>query len=198
MGNTGTERDHMKRLMTSLLCLCALMLSACAQAPSTASDPVAELALSIRSLGPDVDPVEARRAAELSYSHAAQLARDYAVTDPPILHNTKVNAGLRERGLCYHYAEDMQARLDQEGFESLTILRAIAEPRNAFRIEHSSPVIAARGGDIYDGIVLDAWRHGGALFWAPTVEDTRYDWEPRMDVLRRKQERRVASGEVTG
>ena len=188
----------MKRLITSLILLGTLMLAGCAQAPNTSRDPVAKLALSIQSLGPDVDPAEAHRAAELSYAHATQLAQDYGVTDLPLLHNTKVNAGLRDRGLCYHYAEDMQARLDQEGFETLTILRAIAEPQSAFRIEHSSPVIAARGDDIYDGIVLDAWRHGGKLFWAPTVEDSRYKWEPRMDVLRRKQERRMARGEVTG
>jgi len=98
--------------------------------------------------------------------------------------------------LCFHYATDMQARLEQEGFKTLEILRAIAEPTKAFHfIDHSTAVIAARGDGIYDGVVLDAWRYGGDLFWSPTVEDTRYGWEPRMQVLERK---RAAAGLVAG
>ena len=188
----------MKRLISSLILLGTLALAGCAPPLVATQDPVSDLTQAIQSLGADVDPDEARRAAEISYSYATQLAQDYGVTTAPLVHNSKVNAGIKDRGLCYHYAEDMQARLNREGFETLVMLRAIAEPKVAFLIDHSTAVIAPRGNDIYGGIVLDAWRHSGDLFWSPTVEDTRYNWDPRSEVLRRKQERRVAREAVAG
>ncbi|MVO16325.1 hypothetical protein GO984_10940 [Rhodobacteraceae bacterium CY05] len=188
----------MKRLISIMIGFGALMLSGCAAPVATSNDPVGELTLAIQALDPDVDPVEARRAAEISYSYSTRLAQDYGVTTAPLVHNSKVNAGIKDRGLCYHYAEDMQTRLNQEEFKTLVMLRAIAEPKVAFLIDHSTAVIAARGNDIYDGVVLDAWRNGGELFWSPTVEDTRYNWEPRMRVLERKWEERVAREAVAG
>lgn len=186
----------MKSLLTTIMLLAASLLSACATGPAASGDDVAELARALQSLDSNVDPAEARRAAEIAYDHSARLAVQYNVTTSPIVHNTLVNTGVKERGICVHYAEDMQARLNQENFQTLTMLRAIAEPRNGFRIDHSTAVIAPKGADIYGGIVLDPWRYGGKLFWSPTSEDARYDWEPRMKVLRRKYERRVARGEA--
>ncbi|MGR3761552.1 hypothetical protein ACUXV3_15670 [Roseobacteraceae bacterium NS-SX3] len=186
------------RIACLIFALCTLALAACGAPPSATQGDVGRLAAAMRSLGPEVDPEEARRAAEIAYSYGAQLAQDYEVTTAPILHNTKVNTGLKERGLCVHYAEDMEARLKQENFRTLTLLRAIAEPKSEFRIDHSTAVIAAKGGGIYDGIVLDPWRYGGALFWSPTTEDTRYNWEPRMKVLQRKYQRRLAREAVAG
>ena len=188
----------MKRLITPFILMGVLVLAGCGAPIDTSNDPVGDLAREIQSLDPAVDPAEARRAAEISYSHATQLALDYEVTTTPILHNAKVNTGLKERGLCFHYAIDMQARLEQEEFKTLVMLRAIAEPKTDFNIDHSTAIIAARGDDIYDGVVLDPWRYGGDLFWSLTTEDTRYNWEPRLDVLRRKGERLVARNAVSG
>jgi len=182
----------MKYFLAAVMALGLALLTGCAQPLEHRSNPVAELAQAIEALDPSVDPQEARRAAEISYSYSAHLAQSYGVTTAPLVHNSKVNAGLKERGLCYHYAEDMQVRLNQEGFQTLTMLRAIAEPRNPLFIDHSTTVIAANGSGIYEGIVLDAWRHGGQLFWVPTLEDKRYDWEPREKVLLRKRARRLS------
>ncbi|NVK14524.1 MAG: hypothetical protein HWE35_10115 [Rhodobacteraceae bacterium] len=188
----------MKSLIAPLILLAAAALAGCASAPSATGNDVEELALALQSMDPQVDPAEARRAAEIAYSHSARLAEQYDVTTSPIIHNTLVNSGVKERGICVHYAEDMQARLNQENFRTLTMLRAIAEPKNEFRIDHSTAVIAAKGDGIYQGIVLDPWRYGGKLYWSATTEDPRYDWEPRMKVLRRKYERRVAKEAAAG
>lgn len=138
------------------------------------------------SLDPNVDPNEARRAAEVAYTYPPQLAKAYEITDPPLIHNAKVNNGSRPRGICVHWAEDMEARLKKENFKTLQIHRAIADPDNPFRIDHSTAVISARGDNMYDGLVLDPWRTGGSLHWAPVREDTRYNWAPRSEVLRKK------------
>lgn len=147
---------------------------------------VAALEAGILALGPDVDPEEARRAAEITYAYTRELALRYEITDPPLIHNTKVNMGLRPRGLCWHWAEDLQKRLNAEGFESLEMHRAIANADNEFRIDHSTAIISARGDTFDEGVVLDPWRFGGVLFWSPLLEDERYEWVERSVVLRNR------------
>ncbi|MCB4456138.1 hypothetical protein [Leisingera sp. McT4-56] len=188
----------MKSFFASLMMLAAAALAGCTAAPTATRNDVEALSLALQSMGPEVDPGEARRAAEIAYSYSAQLAEQYDVTTSPIIHNTLVNSGVKDRGVCVHYAEDMEARLNQENFRTLSMLRAIAEPKSDFRIDHSTAVIAAKGGGIYEGIVLDPWRYGGKLYWSATTEDPRYDWEPRLKVLRRKYERRMAKEAAAG
>ncbi len=174
-----------------LLVICGVLaLTACAQQPKVVSqNDIDMLAIELRGLGADVDPEEANRAAQIAYTYSLQLAEEYNVTDNPIIHNAKVNNGLRERGICVHWAEDIEKRLKAEGFETLEVHRAIAEG-NEFRIDHSTAVISRRGDSFEEGVVLDPWRYGGLLYWAPTLEDSKYFWEPQMEVLERKHQRR--------
>ena len=93
------------------LCIFAVFIltTGCAIQPKTgvpAASPseVAALADSIHSLGPKVDPQEAKTAAQAAFEHAQHLSVLYQVTDAPLIHNTKVNLGLRNRGLCWHWA----------------------------------------------------------------------------------------------
>lgn len=178
------------------IALAALAIGGCAAKPTVDRNGIGALAAQLRSLGPEVDPAEAERAARIAYEYSAQLAQEYEITDHPIIHNTKVNMGLRKRGLCVHWAEDMQKRLNQENFRTLTMHRAIAEPKNEFRIDHSTAVISRRGDSMYDGVVLDPWREGGRLFWSPTRADSRYDWRPQMEVLYEKYQRKQAQQPV--
>ena len=141
----------------------------------------------------DVDPVEAARAATIAFDHTRTLAIQYEITDPPLVHNTKVNLGLKPRGLCWHWAEDMENRLNAEGFKTLQMNRAIAEGRGV-RIDHSTAIISAAGDGFTRGVVLDPWRNGGELFFAPVVEDTRYFWEAREVVLGRRRDLREVAG----
>lgn len=165
-----------------------IMLAACAPPPPAEQSDVEALAVAIRALGPDVDPEEAARAARISYAYTYQLSREYQITDPPLVHNTKVNMGLKPRGLCWHWAEDMEKRLRAEGFRTLDLHRAIANADKEYLIDHSTTLISAKGDDMFAGIVLDPWRKGGRLFWSRTLEDTRYTWVPRDVVLDRRRE----------
>nr|WP_170784670.1 hypothetical protein [Ruegeria lacuscaerulensis] len=175
-------------MIRSLLCVLTLaVLGACASAPPPSADDVQRLAAEIRGLGPGVDPDEANRAAQIAYAYTAQLAQEYEITDPPLIHNAKVNKGLKPRGLCWHWAEDIERRLDQEQFQTLEIHRAIANADNPFRIDHSTSIISRKGETMYDGVILDPWRYGGVLFWSPLPEDTRYDWVPRETVLEKRR-----------
>ena len=181
-----------KPMIWALTTLAILGLGACSSAPPARSDDVARLAAQIQALGPEVDPDEAQRAARITYAYTAQLAQEYQITDPPLIHNAKVNKGLRPRGLCWHWAEDIERRLKQERFRTLTLHRAIANADNPFRIDHSTAIISRRGDSMYDGVVLDPWRYGGVLFWSPLREDTRYEWVPRDIVLEKRRQEQLA------
>ena len=172
--------------------LALVVLAACATPPPQTGDEVQRLAAEIRTLGPGIDPEEADRAARVAYTYTAQLAKEYQITDPPLIHNTKVNQGLRPRGLCWHWAEDIERRLKQEHFETLTLHRAIANADNPFRIDHSTAIISRAGDSMYEGVVLDPWRYGGVLFWSPLSDDSRYDWVPRDVVLEKRRLEQVA------
>jgi len=166
-------------------------VAACAQAPGPNGPPpgtpqdVAQLAQAIQQLGPNVDPQEAQRAAQVTYAYTHQLAQEYQITDPPLIHNTKVNIGTKPRGLCWHWARDIELRLRRENFETLDLHRAVANHNNV-RLEHSTAIISSKGDALHDGIILDPWRKGGVLFWSAVREDTRYDWYSRDQVLAEK------------
>jgi hypothetical protein len=181
--------------MRNLACLLSLLtvlgLAGCATAPTDVTSrgeggQVAALAAAIRDLGPGVDAEEAARAARISYTHTDRLARAYRITDPPLIHNMKVNMGLRPRGLCWHWAHDMEKRLAREGFETLELHRAVANADNPFRLEHSTVIVSRRGDSLWQGIVLDPWREGGTLHWTPVQADTRFDWRPRHEILTKR------------
>ena len=167
--------------------LTMLIVSGCGVArpdgpPPAEPHEVAQLAQEIRALGPEVDSAEADRAARVTYDYTYQLSREYQITDPPLIHNTKVNLGLRPRGVCWHWAHDIEERLKQENFRTLDLHRAVANSDN-IRLEHSTAIISRRGDAFDQGIILDPWRKGGVLFWSPVLADSRYKWRPRDEVL---------------
>lgn len=170
------------------------VLAACSaptqQSPGPAApQDVIELTRAIQALGPEVDPEEAARAARIAYEHTYTLALQYQITDPPLIHNTKVNMGLRPRGLCWHWAEDIETRLAQEDFQTLDLHRAIANHDKPLRIEHSTTIVSRAGDGMFDGIVVDPWRLGGVLTWVHTDEDPDYTWHAREDVFAYKRAR---------
>ena len=177
-------------VLRGMLAGAMLLLAACAAPPPPQPEEVSRLAAAIKGLGPEVDPEEADRAAKMAYRHTHDLALEYQITDPPIVHNTKVNMGLKPRGLCWHWARDMEDRLEAENFQTLDLHRAVANADNAFRLEHSTAIISARGDAYHAGIVLDPWRKGGRLTWVGVREDRMYDWEPRNEVVARALERK--------
>ena len=187
------------RFLLSLIALMGtLLLSGCGGPPEgLGQDKPAEIAgltAEILKLGPGIDPVEARRAAEIGILYPGELAIAYEIEDPPLIHNFKVNRGIKPRGLCREWADDMEARLAVEEFRTLTLHRAIANADNPLLIDHST-VVVSRAGDPWDeGVVFDPWRYGGTLFWAPVAEDTRYPWRAREDVFADRREWRASRG----
>ena len=172
--------------------IAASLIGGCAATPTVDQNSVSQLAMEIQALGSDVDPQEAEQAARIAHSYSLQLAQEYQITDPPLIHNAKVTNGFRERGLCNHWTEDLNKRLKQERFDTLTLHWAISPP-TTFRIIHHTVIVSAGEDTMYDGIVLDPWRYGGTLFWSQTQADERFNWRPRLEVREELIRKRAAS-----
>ena len=157
--------------------------------PFVEQEQIRDLQLAIMALDDTVDSGEARHAATIAIQYPRQLAKEYEISDPPLVHNMKVNLGSKPRGLCIHWTADLLARLQAEHFHTLDFHWGIANYDNTFRLEHSTVIISARGGSLDDGIVLDPWRYGGELFWSATLEDPVYQWYPQADIHARKRAR---------
>lgn len=138
--------------------------------------PAAEgLSQAIVALGPGVDPSEAERAASVVVRRSGELEAEYGRAGSPRLHNLFVNVGLRHRGLCCHFAEDLIEALRSLGLQTLDVHWVVSRHGDPLR-EHSSVVVAPSGRDWREGLVIDAWRSGGRVFWTGVTED-RYPWQ---------------------
>ena len=194
-------RPLLTRLLLPLL---GCLLQACATSnpllelpPFVEQQRIDELQQAILSLDEDIDRDEARRAATIAIEYPLELAREYQITDSPLMHNMLVNLGIKPRGLCIDWTRDMITRLREERFRSLELHWGIANYERMFLIEHSTAIISARGQTLRQGLVLDPWRNGGNLFWSKTDEDPGYRWHPQAEVLADKRERKALADNRT-
>ncbi|WP_418591989.1 hypothetical protein [Ponticoccus sp. (in: a-proteobacteria)] len=170
-----------------------------AEGRSTEEAKIAALTRRLLDLGPNVSSEEAARAARIAVMEPLDWAVEWQVTDPPLLHNTKVNNGLRPRGLCKDWADDLEMHMRAQRFQTLDLHRAIANSRNV-RLEHSTLILSAKGDPMEKGLVLDPWRQGqGRLYYVGVTEDPRYEWDRRADVFAwKRQWQDEARAEIRG
>lgn len=135
---------------------------------------IQSLKASLSALAPIVREEEAQLAAQCAIEYSRQLAEEYRVVRPPLLHNFLVNMRLKKRGLCFQWAEDLLAQLRSLNLTTLDLHWGIA--RAGTPREHNSVVITAHGEPFEHGLVLDPWRRSGHLSLAPVVGD-KYPWE---------------------
>jgi hypothetical protein len=100
------------------------------------------------------------------------------------MRNTKVNIRLGPRGLWFQWADDIEARLRQENFQTLDLHRATANTEPIL-IDHPVKIVSRWGDDLFHGVVLDGWRNGGRLFWSKTLERRRYTRVPHKVVFKK-------------
>lgn len=136
---------------------------------------IAQLTDALLALGPNIDHEQAAMLADTAVHYSLQQVANYRLTRPPLAHNMLVNAGLKPRGLCIHWTEDLLTRLHQLGTSSFELWWGVAERPTPFHVEHSTVVVTARGTPFSSGLVLDGWRNSGWLYWAPVAAD-KYTW----------------------
>lgn len=134
---------------------------------------IAALTRDLLALGPGVTEEEAGRFARTAILSARRLATEYRAVRPAWAQNILVNWGLKPRGLCYQWAEDLHRCLAPLPHRQLA-LRPVVARRGTSR-EHNALVVFLVHRPPESGLVLDAWRHGGRLYWAPLRVD-KYPW----------------------
>lgn len=169
------------RLIGQGVAVLAWVMTGCQSAPSPprqATDLRSEsaaLASALSGLSPTVDPSEAERAARLIVTTVEAQRLAVGLDGGPRRRNVAINLGLADWGLCWHWTELLGRRLHQESWRTLDLHWACAHAGSNLR-EHNAVVIAARGQEFADGLVVDPWRHGGRLKWIRVAED-RYPWQ---------------------
>jgi hypothetical protein len=150
--------------------------------PEPTSTRQAELTRMVVQMDRSVDPVEAGRLAREALTFSRELASRYRVTTTPWVHNFLVNVGLRDRGLCYQWADDLMVHLQRLHLKTLTFYPVGAHIGEYWR-EHNAIVVMPRDRFLPLGraIVLDPWRFGGRLFFASVAHDRKYRWQLRKD-----------------
>jgi hypothetical protein len=139
---------------------------------------VAALSDDLAALNHHTNSTEAGDLAQTAISYSYRLAEEYRVVRPAVFHNLLVRIGLKDRGLCYQWTEDLMTRLDSMQLKSFQLHWGVAYRGSELR-EHNTVVVTARGQPFEDGIVLDPWRNSGELFWARVKKD-HYPWQERM------------------
>jgi hypothetical protein len=136
---------------------------------------IKDLSKALVALAPDVDPAEAESLSVTAHTTARRLAREYRVALNPEFTVFLVNIGLRKRGWCGHWAQDIGARLKELKLKTLVLHWGAAYAGTSS--ENNCLVVTARNQPFQDGIIIDGWRRAGRLFWCPVKKDDEYEVE---------------------
>src|SRR5437660_5536325 len=144
---------------------------------ATASDErsIKDLAKALTALARDVDPAEAQALSATAHTKARSLKKEYRVVLNPEFTVFLYNIGMRKRGWCGHWAQDIGAELKELKCKTLVLHWGEAYPNTTS--ENNALVVTARNQRFEDGIILDGWRRAGRLFWWPVIKDDEYEME---------------------
>jgi hypothetical protein len=178
--NDSLRRHAVDALLALLIAFlfsgCSAPRSQLAMGEARIDAKVARLHADLKGLGQDTDSAEAGRVAEEAVTYSFRLAEEYRVAAPARWHNLLIQLGFKDRGLCFHWAEDLLKRLQALDLKTYQLHWGVAHPGSELR-EHNSVVITARDQPFEKGLVLDPWRNSGDLYWAAVRQD-RYPWVP--------------------
>ena len=136
---------------------------------------VESLQVELAALNQQANLLEARQLAETAITYSNHLAEEYRLVRPAVLHNVLIRVGLKDRGLCYHWTEDLLKQLQSLDLRTYQVHWGVAHRGSELR-EHNSVVITARGQSFEKGMILDPWRNSGDLYWA-LIKTDRYPWQ---------------------
>ena len=129
----------------------------------------------IISIYPNINKSEAKSLAYEAINHSKHLAKKYETVSPALLQNTLINLGIKERGLCFHYANDLLTFLEKKDYKSFKFVKVVANRGEYF--EHTAFILTDDHIDFKNSIIFDAWRDSGNLFFSKIKNDKKYKWE---------------------
>lgn len=139
------------------------------EVPTKDSANAEALANQLAALSPKVDRNEAKFLAECAYATVARLRQKYRMFGTPIFNNFLVYHGLRKRGYCYQWTEDLLLSLDTLKLKTLEL--HWGESYAGTYRENNCLVVTAKGQPFDRGMILECWRHFGHLRWNLVLSD---------------------------
>lgn len=139
------------------------------QVPKGDSAKAEKLTDELTSLSPRVNREEAKLLAQCAFATVSKLRREYRMFGTPIFNNFLIYHGLRKRGYCYQWSEDLLIALDALRLKSLELHWGEYDP-NTWR-ENNCIVVTAKGQPFNRGIMLECWRHLGHLYFGLVASD---------------------------
>ncbi len=139
------------------------------QVPKNDSAKAEALANQLAALSSRVNWEEAELLAQCAYATVSKLRRQYRMFGTPIFNNFLIYHGIRKRGYCYQWSEDLLIALDRLKLTSLELHWGEYDP-NTWR-ENNCIVVTAKGQPFKRGIMLECWRHLGHLYCGPVAGD---------------------------
>jgi hypothetical protein len=152
-----------------------------------------KLADDLASLSPRVNREEAKLLADCAFATVSKLRREYRMFGTPIFNNFLIYHGLRKRGYCYQWSEDLLIALDTLGIKSLELHWGEYDP-GTWR-ENNCIVVTARGQPFKQGVMLECWRHLGHLYFGPVASD--YEHYVENSAFARRVRDRAAGSKVS-
>ena len=123
----------------------------------------------LAALSSRVNREEAKLLAECAFATVTKLRREYRMFGTPIFNNFLIYHGLRKRGYCYQWSEDLLIAIDALRLKSLELHWGEYDP-NTWR-ENNCIVVTAKGQPFNRGIMLECWRHLGHLYFGLVASD---------------------------
>jgi hypothetical protein len=136
---------------------------------------IKDLSKVLTALAADVNPAEAESLSVTAHTTARRLKREYRVVLNPEFTVFLYNIGMRKRGWCGHWAQDIGADLKELKCKTLVLHWGEAYPGTTS--ENNALVVTARNQPFENGILIDGWRRAGRLFWCPVKKDDEYEVE---------------------
>jgi len=161
------------------LLILASAIAVCVQTASAADEKsIKRFTEAIIKLSPTVDIGEAEQVSVTAHHTARQLAHDYRVVGPPPFQNFLIHMGMRKKGYCWHWSQDIGMRLKELNLKTLELHWGASD--EGTRLESNCIVVTARGQAFNDGYIIDAWRMAGRLCWWPVSKDSTFLWKENM------------------
>ncbi len=126
---------------------------------------------------------EAKWLSDTAQLAAAAIARLNDSCFPNWSGNILINMNWQDRGLCWHYQQDMHRELRRRKLHYFKLGTCVRDKKTIR--EHNCNYIAARQGEWPQAIMLDAWIGNGELSITPAWKLNLKRWEdsPRMTIF---------------
>jgi hypothetical protein len=159
--------------------LLLLFFVACTSTSSPVSQSkVEELTVLLKSLDSSISFKEAKSLSNEIFRETGKLRKKFNPIPQAHFNNFLINTVVKKRGLCYDWSDALYLHFSKKEYASFEF-HLLVSHKGKYFYEHNTLAVAAKGGNVLEGIVIDPWRNSGKLYFSKVGEDKKYEWRHR-------------------